>query len=47
MSDPDDETASDGLSRGFKIALAASIGVFLVVAHLAVHLTGHGFHHGH
>jgi hypothetical protein len=47
MSDPDDETAGDSFSRGFKIALAASIGVFLVVAHLAVHLTGHGFHHGH
>ena len=46
-SDPDHETGGDGLSRGFKIALAASIGVFLVVAHLAVHLTGHGFHHGH
>jgi hypothetical protein len=47
MSNPDDKTASDGFSHGFKIALAAGIGVFLVVAHLAVHLTGHGFHHGH
>lgn len=44
MSDPDDQTAGDGLSRGFKIALATSIGVFLIVVH---HLTGHSFHHGH
>lgn len=48
MSDHDDETAANDLSRGFKIALAASIGVFLVVvAHLAAHLTVHGLHHGH
>jgi len=47
MSDPDNESAGDGLSRGFKIFLAASIGVFLVVVHVSMHLTGHSFHHGH
>jgi hypothetical protein len=47
VSDLDDQTASAGRPRGFKIALAASIGVFLVAAHLAAHLTGHGFHHRH
>jgi hypothetical protein len=47
MSDLDGQTAGDGLSRGFKIALAASIGAFLVVVHISMHLTGHSFHHGH
>jgi hypothetical protein len=47
MSDPDNETTGDGLSRGLKIFLAAGIGVFLVVVHVSMHLTGHSFHHGH
>ena len=47
MSNPDDQAGGGGLSRELRIALAAGIGVFVVVAHLAVHLTGHGFHHGH
>lgn len=47
ISDSDNETTGDGLSRGFKIALATCIGVFLVVVHISMHLTGHSFHHGH
>jgi hypothetical protein len=47
MSDPDNETAGNGLPRGLKILLAAGIGVFLVVVHVSMHLTGHSLHHGH
>lgn len=44
MSDPDDETTG-GLTRGLKISLA-SIGAFLLVVVVSMHLTGHSFH-GH
>jgi len=47
MSDPDNQTTGDGPSRGNKLVLAASIGVFLVVMHVSMHLTGHSFHHSH
>lgn len=44
MSDPENETTGDG-RRGLKILLAAGIGVFLVVVHISLHLTGHSLHH--
>jgi hypothetical protein len=47
MSHPDNKTTGDGLSRGLRIFLAAGIGVFLVVVHVSMHLSGHSFHHGH
>jgi hypothetical protein len=47
MSDPDNEATGHGLSQGFKIVLAASTGMFLVVVHVSMHLTGHSLHHGH
>jgi len=47
IAGPDNEPPGDGLSRGFKIIFAAGIGVFLVVVHVSMHLTGHNFHHGH
>jgi hypothetical protein len=47
MPDPDCERTGDGLRRGVKLVLAASVGVFLVVVHLSMHLTGHSLHHGH
>lgn len=47
ISDSDNETTGDGLSGGFKIALATCVGVFLVVVHISMHLTGHSFHYGH
>jgi len=34
-------------SRGLRISLAAGAGAFVVVIHISMHLTGHGFHHGH
>jgi hypothetical protein len=47
MSHPDNKTTGDGLSRGLKIFLAAGTGVFLVMVHVSMHLTGHSLHHGH
>jgi hypothetical protein len=47
MSDTDRETIGNGLSRGLRISLAAGTGAFLVVVHISMYLTGHGFHHGH
>jgi hypothetical protein len=47
MSDSENDATGDGLSRGLRIFLAAGIAVFLVVVHFSMHLTGHGFHHGH
>ena len=47
MSSPDNETTGGILSRGLRISLAAGVGVLVVVVHLSMYLTGHGFHHGH
>jgi len=47
MSDSENRATGDGPSRRLRISLAAGIGVFLVVVHVSMHLTGHGFHHGH
>lgn len=47
MPDPECERAGDSLRRGLKLVLAAAVGVFLVVVHLSMHLTGHSLHHGH
>lgn len=44
---PDNDTTGSGLSRGLRISLAAAVGVFVVLAHLSILLSGHGFHHGH
>lgn len=44
MSGP---TIGAGLSRRLRISLAAGAGAFLVVVHISMYLTGHGFHHGH
>jgi len=34
-------------SRGLSISLAAGVAAFVVVVHISMYLTGHGFHHGH
>jgi hypothetical protein len=47
MTDSDNMTTSDGRSRVFKIALAAGVGVFLLMVHISMHFIGHGFHHAH
>lgn len=47
MSEPDNETIGGVLSRGLKISLAAGAGALVVVVHISMYLTGHGFHHGH
>lgn len=47
MSDPDNGITGGSLSRGFKILLAAGVGVFLVVVHVSMHHIGHTLHHGH
>ena len=47
MSEPDNETIGGILSRGLKISLAAGAGALVVVVHISMYLTGHGFHHGH
>lgn len=47
MSDSDRETVGNSLSRGLRISLAAGTGAFIVVVHISMYLTGHGFHHGH
>jgi hypothetical protein len=39
--------AMSGLSRGLRISLAAGVGALVVVVHVSMYLTGHGFHHGH
>jgi len=47
MSSPDNETIGGILSRGPKISFAAGVGVLVVVVHISMYLSGHGFHHGH
>jgi Predicted integral membrane protein (DUF2269) len=47
MSRPDNETSGGILSRGLRISLAAGVGALVVVVHISMYLTGHGFHHGH
>lgn len=47
MSSPDNETSGGLLSRGLRIYLAAGVGALVVVAHISIYLTGHGFHHSH
>jgi hypothetical protein len=47
MSEADNETIGGILSRGLKISLAAGAGVLVVVVHISIYLTGHGFHHSH
>jgi hypothetical protein len=47
MSGPDKETIGGILSRGLKISLAAGAGALVVVVHISMYLTGHGFHHVH
>jgi hypothetical protein len=39
--------AIGGFSRGLRISLASAVGIFVVVAHIAIFLTGHSFHHGY
>ncbi len=45
ISVSDNETTSDGLPRRLKLIPVASIGVFLVVVHVYMHLSGHILHH--
>jgi hypothetical protein len=47
MANPDRKTIGSGLSRGLRISLAADAGLFVVVVHVSMCLSGHGFHHGH
>jgi hypothetical protein len=47
MSRADNETIGGVLSRGLRISLAAGVGALVVVVHVSIYLTGHGFHHGH
>ena len=47
ISEPDNETIGGVLSRGCKISLAAGVGGLVVVVHISMYITGHGFHHGH
>jgi len=47
MSNPDHESIGGILSRGLRISLAAGVVVLVVVVHISMYLTGHGFHHGH
>jgi hypothetical protein len=47
ISDSDNGIGGDVPSRGLKLVLAAGIGVFLMVVHISVYLTGHGLHHGY
>jgi hypothetical protein len=47
VSEPDNDTIGRLLSRGLKISFAAGVGVLVVVVHISIYLTGHGFHHGH
>jgi hypothetical protein len=47
MSEADNGAIGGILSRGLKISLAAGAGELVVVVHISMYLTGHGFHHGH
>jgi hypothetical protein len=47
ISGSDNETIGNVLSRGLRISLAAGVGALVVVVHISMYLTGHGFHHGH
>jgi hypothetical protein len=47
IPNPDYESISGILSRGCRISLAAGVGALVVVVHISMYLTGHGFHHGH
>jgi hypothetical protein len=47
ISGPNNDTIGGILSRGLRISLAAGVGALVVVAHISMYLTGHGFHHGH
>lgn len=47
MSEADNEAIGGILSRGLSISLAAGAGALVVVVHISMYLTGHGFHHGH
>jgi len=42
-----DNAIGSGPSRRLKLSLAAAVGVFVVVAHISMFLTGHAFHHLH
>ena len=44
---PDNDAINGGFSRGLRISLASAVGIFVVVAHIAVFLTGHSFRHGY
>jgi hypothetical protein len=43
----DNDAIGGGFSRSLWISLASAVGIFVVVAHIAVFLTGHSFHHGY
>jgi hypothetical protein len=47
MSGNDCERVTKGFSRGLKISLAAASATVVVMAHISMYLSGHGFHHGH
>jgi len=47
MSGRDKETIGNGLSRALRVSLAAGVGALVVVVHISMYFTGHGFHHGH
>jgi len=47
ISDPENGPAGDSLPRGLNVYLAAGIGLFIVAIHISIHLTNHGFLHGH
>jgi len=47
ISGTDDNAIGSILSRGLRISLAAGVGALVVVVHISMYLTGHGFHHGH
>ena len=44
---PDNDAIGGDFSRGLRISLASAVGIVVVVAHIAVFLTGHSFHHGY
>jgi hypothetical protein len=47
LSKDDNESINGIFSRGRRISLAAGVGALVVVLHISMYLTGHGFHHGH
>jgi hypothetical protein len=47
ISGHDNDTVGGILCRGPRISLAAGVGALVVVVHISMYLTGHGFHHGH